>query len=195
MLFEFLIFGTLWFWIAAIIFAAVVVVAIDNDRGLLATVALLAFVAALVLFGDFNPFPWLMRHPWAGVLLILAYFAIGAGWAIVKWWFYCTDMARKYREARFRFLEQNGVQGDAIPDHLREKWRENSRFSDRGPPNVRQNKSRIMLWMTYWPFSMFWTLLNDPIRRVFRHIYEYISGILHRISERAFAPFAGDFEK
>lgn len=46
-------------------------------------------------------------------------------------------------------------------------------------------KARITAWIVYWPPSLFWTLLNDPLRRIGRMIYEGVAGILKRISDSA----------
>jgi hypothetical protein len=54
----------------------------------------------------------------------------------------------------------------------------------REAPQVRLHKGDIMLWMTYWPFSGLWTLINDPIRKVFRTIYTHIAKSLQAISDR-----------
>jgi len=53
-------------------------------------------------------------------------------------------------------------------------------------PLVRNHKGRVISWMSYWPWSLFWTILNDPIRRLMRRIYYRIKGILQGISDRAF---------
>jgi hypothetical protein len=54
-------------------------------------------------------------------------------------------------------------------------------------PLARTNKSRIMMWMGYWPFSALWTMIDEPIKKAFRAIYNYISSTLQRISDDAFA--------
>jgi hypothetical protein len=54
------------------------------------------------------------------------------------------------------------------------------------PPQAREHKSDIMLWMTYWPFSCLWTIINDPIRKIFRTIYTHIATSLQKISDRMF---------
>jgi len=53
-------------------------------------------------------------------------------------------------------------------------------------PLVRNHKGRVIAWMSYWPWSLFWTILNDPIRRLMRRIYYRIKGILQGISDRVF---------
>ena len=54
------------------------------------------------------------------------------------------------------------------------------------PPQVADNKAQIIRWMTFWPISGLWTLINDPIRQAFIKIYDRISGRLQRMSDRIF---------
>ena len=46
-------------------------------------------------------------------------------------------------------------------------------------------KGRIIAWIIYWPPVLFWTLLNDPLRRLGRRIYDAIAGILKWTSDSA----------
>lgn len=51
---------------------------------------------------------------------------------------------------------------------------------------VEDNKGRIVSWMTYWPWSMVWTLLNDPIRKLMQHIFYAMRGMLKKIAAKTF---------
>ncbi len=114
----------------------------------------------------------------------------GTGWSIVKWWLYVTRQREKYEEVKTDFLQSKAAPGAKIPDKAREKWAEMVRartaYGFEFRPRAREHKADILFWMTYWPWSGFWTLLNDPIRRLFRAIYHRITGILQRISDHAF---------
>jgi len=52
-------------------------------------------------------------------------------------------------------------------------------------PTPDKFKARITAWIVYWPPSLFWTLLNDPLRRIGRMIYEGVADILKKISDSA----------
>jgi hypothetical protein len=58
---------------------------------------------------------------------------------------------------------------------------------DNPKPMVRDNKTRCISWMAYWPASMAWTLVDDPVRRAFVALYDSIGGSLQHISDRRFA--------
>jgi hypothetical protein len=61
-------------------------------------------------------------------------------------------------------------------------------------PSVSRCKSQIITWMTYWPWSALWTLINDPVRRFFCWAYEQLSGTLQAISNRAFQDIENEME-
>jgi hypothetical protein len=47
--------------------------------------------------------------------------------------------------------------------------------------------------MAYWPWSLLWTVLNDPVRKSCRVIYHYIHDYLQEISNNAFRGVEHDF--
>lgn len=61
-------------------------------------------------------------------------------------------------------------------------------------PKAWDYKSRIVTWMAYWPWTLFWMLLNDVISRWFRIIQERLAGFMNAISRRVFKRVKGDFE-
>lgn len=76
-----------------------------------------------------------------------------------------------------------------LPTELKEEFRAllaGPEFKAALVPSPRDHKARIMIWMAWWPWSMLWTLLNDPIKRLFRAIYRALLTRLQKISERAF---------
>ena len=52
-------------------------------------------------------------------------------------------------------------------------------------PEPSAYKGRIIAWLVYWPPSMFWTLLNDPLRRLGNWLYHNVLHILKDISDKA----------
>lgn len=47
------------------------------------------------------------------------------------------------------------------------------------------NMPRILMWCVYWPFSMLWTLINDPIRKMFQFlVVKVLGGVFAKISQR-----------
>src|SRR5205823_5639912 len=106
-------------------------------------------------------------HPVLTALYVSGYFLAGAAWSIVKWWFAETN---RVREARDEFRESRDIR----------TWSEFIKNRKSDPTNY---KSDIIAWITFWPFSLVWTLLNDPVRRLCRRIYDELQGVYQRITD------------
>lgn len=52
-------------------------------------------------------------------------------------------------------------------------------------PLLRDHKSRITSWIVYWPPVLFWSLLNDPLRRIGRCLYNMMQGIMQHTTDAA----------
>jgi len=61
-------------------------------------------------------------------------------------------------------------------------------------PSANRNKGRIIFWMSYWPASALWTLINDPFTRLFKFIYNRIGSVFELISNSMFKDLRQDFE-
>jgi hypothetical protein len=45
--------------------------------------------------------------------------------------------------------------------------------------------SLFLSWSSFWPWVLVWTIINDPLRRIFAHIYYWIKGLLRSLAEYA----------
>jgi hypothetical protein len=59
-------------------------------------------------------------------------------------------------------------------------------------PLAKDNKGRIIFWMSYWPFSGIWTLINDPITRMYRFIWYRLGEAFENMSKAMFAKYKGE---
>jgi len=120
---------------------------------------------------------------------------VGSGWAVVKWWFFVKDLFRDYKRKKSGFLRKKNLDPDGeIPDEYKGEWGEETTGwgAIEVPPKVGSHKGRIMLWMCWWPWSMVWTIINDPVRRMFSRIYDLLEGLFQKIADRAFAAAMAD---
>lgn len=53
-------------------------------------------------------------------------------------------------------------------------------------PQASTNKTRIVAWMSFWPFSLVGTVVNDPVRRLLNWLYNLLSGTYQRMSDHIF---------
>jgi hypothetical protein len=112
----------------------------------------------------------------------------GTLWTIVKWRLYVFSKARQCEDLRLTLGKQNGWKAETF-SALGEAER-TAIFKAAGlkaiPPSVLDEKPRIMGWMVWWPLSAAWTIVDDPVRRMFQEIYHRIAGHLQAVSDRAF---------
>ena len=199
MLLDLFIIGSIWFWLLSGVWFIALVIFLDCEKGTQATLTMIAFFAALVLLGDFNPLPWMKLHALESIALVVGYFAAGAAWSFVKWYFYVLRIKDRVQEAKTKFLERSKITDGKIPDSHKARWKEilNSEFGYRRrslPPKATENKSRILMWMSYWPFSAVWTLINDPVKRAFEYLYARLSGLMQKISDHIFKDLKADLQ-
>lgn len=189
-------FGTIWFWTLIAIASFVLMATIEHEKGWLATFTIIGTLL-LVHYGmDKQLFGSMFAHPLITGSCVLGYFLVGAAWGVVKWWFFVKSQREAYDEARKLFAEHRSKPKVQPPER---DW---NYYTSAGgycgiyfnyKPKPKDFKSRIMMWMTYWPWSMVWTVINDPIRKAFRAIFTYVSSTLNRISESGFSDTENDF--
>lgn len=91
---------------------------------------------------------------------------------------------------------------DQLPKEVREDFRQYLReegyfsrsydSSTKIIPRASDNKWRITGWVTYWPWSAAWTLINEPVRKAVKFIWRHMSSTYQRIADRSFAGVADD---
>ena len=165
-----------------------------------ATVTLIATAAVLQFKGNIQIVESVIAHPFWTIAFVLGYFLIGVLWSIAKWRLFCDDLGEAYREAKEEFYRSDWTpEGRAsnAPKTKDEEWRricgyKFPHFAD-GMFSARMYKAKILVWMTYWPWSFLWTFLNDLVKRVFNSIYLRIQRIYQAIANHAFQDILQDF--
>lgn len=163
---TFLIASGIWFWILLSI-AVIVIIALveskDSDYPyilpnvvMIVTLCLLYFLGNKGAFDNF--FHFMSVNPGIVILSIIGYFLAGICWSIFKWFIYLKE----------------------IRSNMREKPDGYSRIQY-SPHN---NKGRIIHWMLYWPLSALWTLIDDPVRKLFSAAFHRFEGIYQGITDQ-----------
>ena len=169
-----------------------------------ATISLLVAFACLQWLGDADIIGYVTSNPLNILACVGAFFILGAVWGVIKWWIYCRDQLEAYNEFRNEFLSRKGLNDTSkVPPEFRREFKEaverhnSNRYGKDnkiGVPKVSDNKGRIMRWMTFWPVSMIWSLINDFVKRTFRVIYYKIAGFLQSIADKMFSGFKDDLD-
>jgi hypothetical protein len=54
-------------------------------------------------------------------------------------------------------------------------------------PEAAKHKAAITEWIAFWPMSLTWTVLNDPVRKIVNYIFSRIKGTFQKMSDKMFA--------
>ena len=141
----------------------------------IATVGLGIVLTALQLFSDVHPFSYIINDPIRSVVIGALYILVGVGYVWLKWFSYVNTAVRKISE----------IMTSSSTNDIEFACRRAGYKSI--PLKVSDYKTKIIGWMAYWPISAVWTLLNDPLRRLYDAIYNGIAASLQAISDKAFS--------
>jgi hypothetical protein len=189
-LLAFFALGTFGFYLLLALAIGIVTALEENEHTISAVITLGIFAAAV---GALKPIGHaVVAHPWWTSLYVLAYFVGGIVWAVAKWTLFVrrnyekfTDYKNDYvanREERIKNMgpTRGTVNDDSFASGVRSA---NIEYN----PKIRDHKEDFMRWATFWPMSFIWTMISDPITKIFRHIYFLLQNTLQGISDKMFA--------
>lgn len=202
------LFGTFWFWGLLAVASVILVLCLERGNESVATAVFLSTLAAVLFLGNSSWLSYIIENPLSIGLLAGAYLLIGVGWGITKWGIYLYDVSARHRAERYDWISRRwGILEAGEPDYqdyelashmspsqwsgkVKEDWRQYVKMEYYGKtikkPMASHSKARITAWMTYWPWSALWTLINDPIRRFYQWAYTRLCGLLQGMSDEAF---------
>lgn len=202
---ELFVVGTFPFWCLVLVEFVALLLCMEYESGILATVSIVAFGLALHFMGGVNILSlivanWLLLLPF-----ILGYLGFAVAWGIAKWVMYYKDCLDAYSEARYNWLKEEGVANpNEMPPTLKKdwtKWLEHNKIYNgklgrhinlAETPQARENKARIMRWMAYWPISFLLWIGRDMVVQIFKRIYGALSRYLQHMADQAFAKVRDD---
>lgn len=189
---ELFVAGAIGFWIVVVAVNIALLFFTEYIQPGWATCTMIGVLVFLYYTKTFDAIKYAVQHPWDLVLYVLIYLAVGAGWGVIKWYFYLLKSRDKYQEFRRKWLDSKRIKGTDIPDNLKEEWARNSASYGIKIPQAINNKDRIILWMAYWPWSVIWTALDDVVKRAFERIYSMFGKLYDRMTASVFREFKDD---
>ena len=213
-----LIFGGFWFWAMSGIAFFIIMAFAENENNIGAFITLCIFILAMEYADAINFVDAIKADPWFFVKWTALYFVIGSVWSIIKWFSYVRNLASEFGKHKLKYLQrcndsgqrEINVDGDTItlpefkidistpiPEELMQHFKRYLK-SERGYirseyddiiPSAANNKDRIVTWIVWWPTSLLWTLINDPIRKLAEKIYAGLQGVYSKITQQAFSKF------
>lgn len=171
--------GSIGFWILIVALVIAVLYSLETESKTLGATISLVVAGLLFYWCGGKPvltdlFESIKEHPGNLILLLLGYLLVGTVWSFVKWYqFLLRFKQRIITDERNAYKPPTDEEILAVVKAKR--------------PKAFYHKSDILAWMIYWPLSMIWTLIDDPIKRLFTAIYNKLSGQYERLSERMFS--------
>jgi hypothetical protein len=166
-----------------------------------ATVCLIVSVVAFQFFHFIDLLGFVKENTGAAIGYVGLYVVCGVAWSFIKWFSFLHNYRDQFREYKGKFLTTKHIPVTAtVPADLMPSFKDwlNQNYSwRRGDvnliglqnferPRAKQNKTRIVAWASYWPFSFVGTLLNDPVRRLFSWLFTAFSSLYQRMSDYVF---------
>jgi len=152
------------FWIIVAAWCILTAILVDegddghDSNGIGASITFAILFLAFFFLGDLNIKTFFRSFGFLGILKFIGlYLIIGIVWSFIKWYLFLLKRKEKYAE---------------------NPWQ--------GIPTAKEYRKDIVVWMSYWPWSMTWTLLNDPIKRFFNFVYLKFSTLYQKLSDRIF---------
>ena len=159
--------GTLWFWLLTGAIFMIVLFFVENEEKYSWFGATLSFVVFLALVGWLGngttfktTFQYIRDYPLSIIGFFIVYVISGVAWSFVKWYIFLKGIAK--------LIHKYGLNGYHNDYHYLKI------------PEFKENKERIISWITYWPFSIFWTLTHT----FFFEIYNWITNTLEKTYQR-----------
>jgi hypothetical protein len=192
MIFDF-IFASLIIEVAFIVFVSVVLtVFTETDHPILATIFVIGLLIAIQFGSSVHPIQWMISNWFKCIEYFFTYVAVGTSWGVLKWILFINEAKRVYNEiitnmsvnyySRFKTKKEYY---DAI--YYTNDYGNNYGTNKECRPQILKNKGRFMPWMIWWPFNCVWTIINDPVTRLFNWIYAQLGGFLQKLSNRVFS--------
>lgn len=159
--------------------------------------SLLIVIGVLQFFGNVPTLVYIWNNPGWTLIGVGIWIAASAPWAIIKWTLFVRDNSYRYEEILAKFMldkpEWPKDPNQFTPEQKvewaeffhRNKYNTNDYEYERVKfdPSYQEHKSDIMVWMVFWPWSLLWTILNDPLYKLFQNLYRAISAWLQRITD------------
>lgn len=152
-----------------------------------ATFGVISSVLLLKFFGDVNIPGMIVSNPINALYFSVGYLVLGTVWSLAKWWFFVREARESFDSMKKEWFLNRGRYAN-VPESDEKRNQEFKKHigSRDFRPKASKEKSRIMTWMCWWPWSFVWTLINDPVKRAFTAIFNKFKSAFDSISNRAF---------
>lgn len=199
-LFTALIFGNLWFSLISAVWLILLIYLVEKDHSCFSGLSILLYFLFLNFIVKKDIIGYVIHNPIKIMFFLIGYIVIGFIWSCLKWWLFVNKKVIEYKHIRYEWLteriEKMATKLNSIPDELKKitietevpeyllkDWAVAYKIDK---PDIYLYKHKISHWIAYWPFSMFWSIIEDFIGKVMRIIVMKMRFIYESITNSAF---------
>lgn len=188
----------LMFWGALAVWIIFLFASVKSEESWLGIVPTIAYLCLLEFFFKVNLFAYVYHHWLFCLAAVVGFFGAGTLWSIFRWIQLVREGINKFKDMKIQWLMAKGqTEFKNIPSELQEDWAKflDEKPSEYGvagnmrvrkelakPPLVRNNKAKILRWISMWPISVALWVFEDMLRGVAKSIYEYLHDWLQSIA-------------
>jgi predicted membrane protein len=166
------------FWIV-LIEVILIFACIAKNSGTWATVSLIISLLLLQFLTTLNVFGYIIANPLRIILYAFGYLIAGIIWSFAKWYMFLVGKKNEYEEKKKKFLEEKSAKNKTWPEYAKTNL-------DKYPLEALDHKWSIIRWMSYWPISLVWSVIDDLVEKILRTIWNLLKNIYQKISDRVF---------
>lgn len=176
----FLLFGLgIWFWSLVILEFCLLTWFVEEDWPAPSIASLIIFILCLWWLADIPIWSWIHDNPFSLFKYFVYYLVIGIVWSICKYYFALKKVREIVKEKRI-YYDKMEDKPKTFKEHLHQQ-----RTYDDNSHKFEDTATNLIFWASFWPPSMVWTILNDPIKKLFRFlIFDVFVGIYRKMYKK-----------
>jgi len=170
----------IWFWVLIALELIFLTWFVEQCWGLASIISVAVFITLLWWLADIPIWEWIKNNPAQLAMYCLYYILIGLAWSVGKYYFLLSRVRREIKRLKKKWIENKDKLGDGIITF--EKYLENNSWDVKYNLDFDNTAKRLTFWATFWPTSFLWTLLNEPVRRLFKWlVHDVFIGIYRKM--------------
>lgn len=173
MLIGALFFSGFWPLFLTIVFIIVAILSSTSEAFTVSYIATVIFAILLAIFTTVNPFVAIWNHPATAFGLLIAYIGVGSLYSVYKYSVTFRKIVASVSKAKAEYINLNNLNiavTDPIPERYMSNWK-SYRYNHSYYTKGGIDKTRIMNWIAFWPFSAVGVFVADPLHALVTHAY------------------------
>ena len=195
------------FWVVSITLFCLLIWFTEDDKDILAVI----FIGGFIWLVSSQNEGWaIAANPLLWIKWFVSYIVAGCVWSFVKWFSFLHKTKDKLKALKETFASKNNLTGKpsewdaatfkSFATYLyKEKYV--YRYLSGGSeylseeyiktpqdiiPTVKNRFGDLVRWIVWWPMSVVWTVLNDPIRRIAEFVVRSLRTYYTKVANSVF---------